>query len=248
MTRWVMRLIAANCVLFLLTLSSPAIVDKLMLVPAYILSRPWTIVSYMFLHAGFAHIFFNMLGLFFFGPQLELELGGRDFLWLYFISGMMGGVISFFFTPYTPIIGASGAVYGVMLGFAYFWPRARIFIWGIIPIEARWLVVIMTAFSLYGGFGGTGDGIAHFAHLGGFLGGYLFLKWHDRARRDSFQQQVAPSQPTAADMNRWMSIPRDKLHEVNRAELDRILDKLKTTNGKGLTSTEIDFLNRFSDR
>ncbi len=247
MTPWVIRLIIANAVMFLLTNLRPALMEFLMLVPAYALIRPWTIITYMFLHAGFGHIFFNMLGLFFFGPRLEKELGGTQFFWLYFVSGIAAALVSFVFTPFTAIVGASGAVYGVMLGFAYFWPRERIYVWGIIPVESRIMVLIMTALSLYGGFGGGGDGIAHFAHLGGFVGGFLYLKLIQRNTRAArFEKKLAPSAPTGADLERWMKIQREGLHEVNRAELDRVMGKIKTSGVGTLTPTERTFLDRFS--
>src|SRR5438105_718979 len=153
MTPWVLRLIIANLVFFFITTASPALMSLLTFVPAYILLRPWTLVTYMFLHGGMGHIFFNMLSLFFFGPRLELVLGGQRFLLLYFISGIAGALLSFVFTPFASIIGASGAVFGVMLGFAYYWPREPIYVWGIFPIQARWLVMGMTALSIYGGIG-----------------------------------------------------------------------------------------------
>src|SRR4030095_7356691 len=119
---------------------------------------------------------------FFFGSRLENRLGARAFLELYFLSGIMGGLLSLIFAPHAAIIGASGAVFGVMLGFAWFWPRDQIYIWGILPVEARWLVIITTALALFGGFSGGGGGTAHFAHLGGYLGGYLFLLLLGRRR------------------------------------------------------------------
>jgi membrane associated rhomboid family serine protease len=245
MTRWVTRLIIANAAVFLLTSASPALTEKLMFVPALVLVRPWTIVTYMFLHAGFGHIFFNMLGLFFFGPRLELELGETRFLWLYFLSGIMGAILSLFVAPHAAIVGASGAVYGVMMGFAYLWPTEPIYIYGIFPIQARWLVVIMTGLSLFGGFGGSADGTAHFAHLGGFLGGYLYLKISGRRITAAETASAIPA-PSAADLTRWQSISRDGLHEVNREELDRILSKISTSGVTSLTPTERDFLDRFS--
>ncbi len=250
LTRWVLRIIIANVLLFLLTMRSEALTELLMLVPAAIIERPWTIITYMFLHANTGHIFFNMLALFFFGPRLELELGGRNFLWLYFISGIMGGALSFFFTPHTAIVGASGAIYGVMMGFAYLWPRERIYIWGVFPVEARLLVLLMTALSLFGGFGGAEAGIAHFAHLGGFLGGFLFMKYLDKTSRSArFQAQViAPAAPDRDHMERWAKIDRERMHAVNREEFDRISSKLKTVGISGLTPEEIAFLNRFSEQ
>ncbi len=205
----------------------------------------------MFLHGGLWHLAFNMLALFFFGPRLELRLGGRNFLGLYFVSGIAGALLSLL-TPNVPIVGASGAVYGVLLGFARSWPRDQIYIWGVFPIEARWLVAIMTALSLYGGFIGRGGGVAHFAHLGGFLGGFIYLKWMDyRSPARRFRAQVnAPARRSSggdsADLKRWETIRREEMHPVNRDELDRVLEKLKTSGVASLTTDERAFLDRFS--
>jgi membrane associated rhomboid family serine protease len=252
MTPWVMRLIMANAAMFLLQLAGPGnLTNALAFVPALALTRPWTIVTYMFLHGGLGHIFFNMLSLFFFGPRLEARLGSRHFLILYFVSGIMGALLSFALAPQAGVIGASGAVFGVMLGFASFWPRDQILIWGILPVEARVMVIAMTALSLFGGFSG-GGGIAHFAHLGGFLGGWLSLRWFARnpeARK--WQQKVAPPRPReSSDLSlaRWKKIKRDSLHEVNRAELDRILDKISSQGIQSLTQSDREFLERFSTR
>ena len=154
--------------MFFLQQQAPAFADHLVLVPAQAWREPWTLVTYMFLHGGFGHIFFNMLALFFFGSRLEHRLGGARFLGLYFCSGIMGALLSLILAPHAAIIGASGAVFGVMLGYAWFWPRDQILIWGILPIEARYLIVLTTVLALFGGFvPGAGGNTAHFAHLGG---------------------------------------------------------------------------------
>ena len=247
MTPWTTRLIVANVVVYFLSTAAPELTTKFMLVPVLLLQRPWTIITYMFLHGGLMHLLFNMLGLFFFGPRLELELGSRRFLWLYFLSGIMGGALSFVFTPFSPIIGASGAIFGVFLGFAYYWPREMILVWGIFPVEARWLVIIMTALSLYGGLGGAASGIAHFAHLGGFFGGYLYLKWLDRTSRGAeFRRKLESTIPQTIDLDRLKKIRREQLHEVNREELDRIVEKINSFGPSNLTPEEIAFIDRFS--
>ena len=253
MTPWVLRLIIANVAVFFLQLTAPAITDPLVLVPALGLVRPWSFVTYMFLHGGIGHIFFNMLSLFFFGPRLEARLGGKSFLGLYFASGITGALLSIPFTPYAHIIGASGAVYGVMLGYAMFWPRDQIMIWGIVPVEARFLVLAMTALSLFGGFSPSSGGIAHFAHLGGFLGGYLFIKlMRQGSGAAKFRKQAVPLarkiESASGALDRWRRIKRDGLHEVNRDELDRILDKISAGGIGSLTAGEREFLDRFSAR
>jgi len=247
MTPWVTRLIVANVIVYIMSVAAPSLTTALMFVPALILVRPWTIITYMFLHAGLWHLLFNMLGLFFFGPRLELELGEQKFLVLYFVSGIMGAVLSFIFTPFSGIIGASGAVFGVFMGFAYYWPREQVYVWGIMPVEARWLVIIMTVLSLFGGAGIGESGIAHFAHLGGFAGGYLYLKWIKKTSRAAkYQRMAAPPAPSGNDLERWSKISRDRLHEVNRAEFDRIMQKLKLDGVENLTREEREFLDRFS--
>ena len=248
MNSWVARIILANIVLFVLTSIRPVLVQALAFAPVYVLERRWTIVTYMFVHGSFSHILFNMLALFFFGPRVEGHLGAAHFLGLYFVSGSMGAMLSFI-SPFTWIIGASGAVYGITLAFAYYWPREQIYVWGILPIEARWMVVIMTALSMYGGFGGGGDSIAHYAHLGGFAGGYLYLKiMEHNARGSRYLRQITPAPPSGSDIARWRGINRTGMHEINQAELDRILDKISKTGLPSLTAEERSFLERFSSR
>jgi membrane associated rhomboid family serine protease len=253
MTPWVTRLLFANAAVYLLSMTMPAIVSQFALIPVLGLRQPWTFITYMFLHGGLGHIFFNMLSLFFFGPRLEERLGSRSFLWLYFLSGITGGLLSLFFTPNVAIIGASGAVFGVMLGYATFWPRHQILIWGIIPVEARWMVIALTAISLYSGLGGGAGGIAHFAHLGGFLGAWIYLKvLQTRSPSRQWQKKVAVKPRIVEGANsaleRWRRISRDGLHPVNRDELDRVLDKISATGLSSLTPSERDFLERFSAR
>lgn len=251
MTPWVTRLIWANVAAFILTtFISPQLVRILWLVPALIPYRPWSVVSYMFLHGGLWHLLFNMIGLYFFGPRLEQRLGGNHFLGLYFMSGITGALLSLF-TPNVPIVGASAAVFGVLLGFARYWPRERIYIWGVIPVEARVLVIVLAAASLFFQGSGLQANVAHFAHLGGFLGGYLYLKWREyRSPARRFKRKVeAVQRPTASptdDLKRWESIPRDDLHPVNRDELDRVMSKIKSSGVGSLTPDERAFLDRFA--
>lgn len=254
MTPWVARLLFLNVVMYVLTLAVPGLGDALVFVPAFLPSRPWTLLTYMFLHGSFGHIFFNMLALYFFGPRLEARIGSRRFLGLYLASGMMGGLLSFT-SPMAGVIGASGAVYGVMFGFAHYWPRDVVHIWGVLPVEVRWLVVGMTVLSLVSGFGGAGDGIAHFAHLGGFLGAWIYLRVLDRttgARR--FRAQAVPTagrptlEPPSSTVARWSKIDREGLHPVNLEELDRVLAKIRQEGIGRLTDGEKEFLERFSQR
>jgi membrane associated rhomboid family serine protease len=250
MTRWVARLIYVTVAAFVVTFYvAPQFIPLLYLVPADIPRRPWTVITYMFLHGSWMHLIFNMLALFFFGPRLELRLGSRRFLGLYFVSGMTGALLSLA-TPHARIIGASGAVFGVLLAFARYWPREQIYIWGVVPVQARVLVAIMAVLALFGGFTGMNRGIADFAHLGGFLGGFLFIKWHEHqspGRR--FAVKAAPPPRPGGDrasLERWERIRRDELHPVNRSELDRVMEKIEKSGISSLTPDERAFLDRFA--
>ena len=255
MTPWVRRLLIANVAVFLLTASQVVDLRYLALIPGAILAQPWGVFTYMFVHGGFWHLAFNMIGLFFFGPRLEMQLGGRSFLRLYLLSGFGGAAFSFLFAQYGAVVGASGAVFGVLLGFAYFWPRERIYIWGILPVEARWLVGVLAAMSLYSGISGAGAGVAHFAHLGGFVAGYGYLRWQRRkyfqqwkpmATPKSQLQKAAAKTSEGESLRRWKSIRTDDLHELNREEVERLLEKAKDLGVRSLTSEEKAMLDRFA--
>ena len=245
MTPVVRILLFANVAAFFLQMSMPALASLFVFVPQYVLVRPWTIVTYMFLHGGFTHILFNMIVLFFFGPRVEERLGSRRFTILYFLSGISGAILSFFFSPGAAILGASGAVYGVMLAFAYFWPHVQIYIWGVLPIQARMLVIITTVITLWGGFGSRGGGIAHFAHLGGYVGAFLYLKLIER-KRGTFRKQVQAAPPEATERAAaYDRIDMSRIHEVNREEVNRILDKISAKGVGSLTAQERIFLSNF---
>jgi membrane associated rhomboid family serine protease len=248
MTPWVLRLLVANAVMYLASQVYPVLYYQLLLVPALIPVRPWSLITYMFLHGGLSHILFNMLGLYIFGSRVEMRLGRRHFIVLYLISGVVGGLLSLVFTPRAYIVGASGAVFGVAFAFAYFWPRDRIYIWGVLPVEARWLVIVYAGIDLFGGLTGAPTGVAHFAHLGGFVGAWFYLWWISRratAGRRAWQAKVtAPA--GSVDARRIDSIDVARIHPVNRDEVNRILDKIRASGLASLTSEERTFLSHFA--
>lgn len=248
MTPWVQRLLIANVVVFGVQVLAPALVEPLVFVPQAILTRPWSIVTYMFLHGGLGHLFFNMLGLFFFGARVEQRIGARDFAQLYFASGITGALLTFVLAPSHAVIGASAGVFGVMLAFALFWPKERIYIWGIIPVEAWLLVLITTALALYSGFGGSRGGVADFAHLGGYLGAWVYLQLRERfSSKRRFQQRMQQAPRVSERVVRMQ--PRDLrlegVHALTRDEVNRILDKISAQGVGSLTPEERLFLSNF---
>ena len=175
-------IIGLNVVIFLVTLFVPALIQQMALIPRMVVEqgRWWQLLTYMFAHASFSHILFNMLALFFFGIAVERVLGSREFLLFYLVCGLGAGVLSLLWyilsgSANVYLVGASGAVYAVMLAFAVFFPRAQIYVLGIIPVRAPILVLIFTAIALFSQLSGRGENIAHFTHLAGFVFSFLYL-------------------------------------------------------------------------
>ncbi len=147
----------------------------------------WQVVTYMFLHGSFSHLFFNMFALWMFGRTLEYDLGSKRFLTYYMVCGIGAGLIQMLVCLLTgsnvPTVGASGAVFGILLSFGMLHPNNVIMLmFPPIPLKAKWFVIIYGALELMYGVRG-GDSIAHFAHLGGMLWGFLLLRyWKNKGK------------------------------------------------------------------
>ena len=193
------NLVAINILMFIATLINEnfMVANFAMFYPASPFFKPWQILTHMFMHGGFWHIFFNMYSLLMFGSILERSLGPKKFLIFYFVTGLgavalhtgvewmqarvfiaNGATQAYQQLLVTPTLGASGAIYGVLIGFAMLYPQARLtLIFPPIPMTAKWLVIIFAAIELFSGINGIQDGVAHFAHLGGMLFGWLLIRW-----------------------------------------------------------------------
>jgi len=179
--------IGVNVVAFIATLLDPALSLQFGLRPADVIGKlqVWQLVSYMFIHAGPTHLLFNMLALWMFGTELERMWGTKFFTKFYFVSGVGAGLfqivlglLPFGFAAqfyYPSVVGASGAIYGVLAAYALYFPSRPIVMFLVFPVPARYAVMIMGGLSLVFAMGG-GGGVAHTAHLGGLLVGYLYLK------------------------------------------------------------------------
>jgi membrane associated rhomboid family serine protease len=257
LTPWVKRLLIANAVVFVFTwvIGPDFVFEWFSFQPTKILFRPWTPLTYMFLHGDFWHVFMNMLVLFFFGTHLESKWGSTEFIRYYLVCGLGGVALSFLFVSYS-IIGASAAVYGVMLAFAMAWPNAPIYIWGIFPVKAKWLVGIFVLITFSNALGGAGGGVAHFAHLGGFAAGFLYLKADWRA------SQAIQSIGKAARTRSFALVPREEREaatsdrrrsghagEKNTLDaVDRVLDKISAGGMASLTDQEKKLLDEVSKK
>jgi membrane associated rhomboid family serine protease len=260
LTPWVRGLLVANVVIYFLKITvftSPLLLDYFALRPDQILIRWWTPFTYMFLHDGFLHLAFNMLMLFVFGPAVEERMGGTRFAGYYLTCGLGGAVLSFgllLTTPVALVFGASGAVFGVALAFAMFWPDSPIYVFPLpVPVKAKWLVVFLAAVSLVSAVAGARDGVAHLAHLGGFLFGFIYLRGEGAIRR---QVQTARSRPRLARVvpphkpraHPEPEPPADEPPEeqVLYDEVDRVLDKISQSGLASLTPEERRLLDEVS--
>jgi membrane associated rhomboid family serine protease len=174
------NLLIANGVMFVLLLGTGGALGTLALWPLGGGFMPWQLVTYAFLHASAGHILFNMLGVYSFGADLERVWGPRRFLTYYIACAVAAGVTQLVFAAVTgavyPTVGASGAVFGLLLAFALIFPhRTVMLLFPPIPMKAPVFALVFGALELLLGVTGTQEGVAHFAHLGGMLGGFLLL-------------------------------------------------------------------------
>jgi membrane associated rhomboid family serine protease len=269
-------IITLNVVVFLLqalggSSINRTLVDWFALWPEFPLAlmQPWRVITYMFLHGGVFHLLFNMLWLWWMGRSVEETLGPRTFTVLYFGSGIGGALFDFLFANLLGInyvIGASGAVFGVMVAFAYMFPRTPIMLFLLPPIEARYVVAGLIALDVL--FLGSGDNTARIVHLGGAGVGYLLMKLHyqghDLSRIPRKMEQfwyglrsISTAQQSATQTGRsqskktmWSATVSDAevVEETDQNELDRILEKISKDGYDGLTDEEKKKLFELSNR
>jgi membrane associated rhomboid family serine protease len=175
----VIQIVAVNIIIYVVEvfLARTAFLDIFGLTPRMVVTKGyvWQLVTYMFLHGSPWHLILNMFVIWMFGTPLESVWGSNRFLNYYLICGLGGAALSFVFSFNTAVIGASGAGYGILVAYGMLFPYSEIYVWGLFPIRARTLVVFMVIIEFLSGISG-GDGIAHFAHLGGMAAGFIYLK------------------------------------------------------------------------
>jgi membrane associated rhomboid family serine protease len=259
LTPWVGRLIIANAVVLLLRMTlftSPEIVQALQFSPRTAFTHPWTFLTYMFVHAGLLHLLANMLMLYVFGTGVESRMGSRNFILFYLFCGAGAAVFSLLLAgimPTSPFIGASGAVLGVAVAFAYFWPEAELIVFPIpFPIKARTLVIGLVVLDIVASQLWPNDGVAHLAHIGGAMFGYLFFRVESFSRRRPSEparnvERVVMVQSGASEPERRTPVtplrPRRRADaDPVAAEVDRVLDKISEKGISSLTPAERRFL------
>ena len=189
----------------------------------------WTAFTYAFLHAGLLHLALNMYTLWIFGPRLEALWGARSFALFYVWCGLGGAVAHAAFGGGSPVIGASAAVYGVMLAYAMQWPKDEIYLFAVLPMRVLTLVALLVALDLFRGVMGGGD-TAYFAHLGGVAFAFLYLKKPQHMSVDQLRQRVSPAPDVGDDISPRPG-PRTSKSR-NRDEVDEIVAQSKAAVAK----------------
>lgn len=255
LTPWVRRLLAVNFGVWLLMalgiLPARLATDLFGFSVATVLTRPWSPLTYMFVHGGFMHVLFNMVGVFFFGPPLEREMGGTAFIRYYLICGVGAALTAVLLVGLigTPlVVGASGAVFGVMLAFAWKWPDAPIYIWGLLPVKAKWMVGVLGLGALWATMqAGRGGGVAHWAHLGGLVTGVVYLEYGaGLAARFRALRRRAHRRSDPGPVSREIGSRRHRPAGDDLDEVDRILDKIREEGIDALSADERAFLDEMS--
>jgi membrane associated rhomboid family serine protease len=176
-------LIVANMAMFLLMFLFPRVLDYLALTPVLVVQNQawWQVVTYMFLHGGTWHLLFNMLALYMFGVPLERHLGSAEFLLFYFVTGIGAGLATLAVNWYSGlgyirVVGASGAIFAILLAFATYFPDTRILFMFFIPMRAPVAVLVFAGIELASLLGSRNVGISHLTHLAGLLFAWLYLQ------------------------------------------------------------------------
>lgn len=274
----VKTLLLLNIAAYILDMLAPALLghDLSALLGLYYVLHPlfhiWQPLTYMFMHAGLWHLFFNMFALWMFGRIMEQTWGPKRFLIYYLVCGFgaafvqEAGQMLGFISPYAQTIGASGAVYGILLAFGMIYPEERLFIIPIpFPIKAKWFVTIYIVIELMEGLSAS-DGVAHFAHLGGmFFGALLILHWRKQAaaihssndsrgfwtrkggtrmhihfgnRNNDGGSSYNRNEHSTAQTSHSADYEYNARKQQRAAEIDRILDKVRQGGYQSLTTEE----------
>jgi len=202
----------------------------------------WQPVTYLFLHGSFAHIFFNMFALWMFGAEIENYWGTKNFVTYYFICGVGAALINLLATigNLYPTIGASGAIFGILLAFGMMFPDRYIYLYFLLPIKTKYFVAGYAVIEFISGLGnrtmGSGSDVAHFAHLGGMIIGFIYItvRRNEWSINQMFRKFSFPKKPKGPEL--WQGGRKDD--DVSEAEIDRILDKISSRGYESLTDDE----------
>ncbi|MBI5241789.1 MAG: rhomboid family intramembrane serine protease [Elusimicrobia bacterium] len=256
MSPGVKNLVLANVAVFVLSsIVGGEFVRLFGLVPRQVLQERWVWqpVTYMFVHGGFLHLFFNVFMLWMFGMAIEAQWGTREFLKYYFICGLSVALVKVAVWPQSgiPLIGASGALFGLLVAFAMLYPDSVVYLYFFLPVKASHMAILCGLIEFFSMLGQGGGRVDHFAHLTGLGVGYLYIRWWwaFKLRVKSAFSDLA-SGPVAKSRRppRQRAEPAPKPAAASMEDVDRILDKILAKGLDSLTEEEREIMRRYSDR
>ena len=265
LTPWVTRIMVANVVVLVLlqtVLTAPVIAQTFHFLPDQALRHPWTFLTYSFVHSGALHLAGNLLLLGVFGPPVERRLGGSVFLLYYIMCGVGAAAFTLGLTSFmkvAPLLGASGAILGVALAFAFLWPRSDAVLTPLpIRLSPRALVLLLAGTDLILGLW-VDDGAAHLGYLGGMAAGYVFFRLRSlsgepqkpepkKVTRRVVMAPMPVRQGGTITVARPVHARPEPREEYSVEEVNRVLDKISAFGIQSLTSEERRFLDEVSKR
>jgi membrane associated rhomboid family serine protease len=206
----------------------------------------WQPVTYMFIHGDFFHIFMNMFVLWMFGTEMESIWGSRKFLRHYFVTGIGSGIIWLIFNygnSYSVLIGASGAIYGILLAYGLMFPNRKVLIYFLFPIKVKYFVTILAAIAFVSSIDKSGSNISHLTHLSGMIVGFLYLKFPNI----KYKTSILVNRKIAESINRKSERKKANMLGLQK-KVDRLLDKVSNDGFNSLSDDEKDQLYTYSKR
>lgn len=239
----------------------PNFYDMFGLVPVHVLRDRWVWqpFSYLFVHGGLMHLLFNLFALWMFGLPVESQWGDWEFVKFFFICGLGAAAAQMALDPHsmTPIIGCSGPVYGLLVAFAMLYPDAVVYLYFFIPIKASHMAILFGLIEFFAGTAGATPGVARFAHLGGMVTGYVYIRWwwvikvKARGLWRKVTAQAVAAAPRVARRPTAQAEPQptpEERAQAQMAEVDRILDKILVSGLDSLTDEEKAIMRKYSGR
>jgi membrane associated rhomboid family serine protease len=243
-------LLIINTIVFILTELSgqkSSLFISFGLVPSMVWSqlKIWQLFTYLFIHGGFFHIFFNMFVLWMFGKDLEQEWGKKDFLVFYFICGTGAGLITTLLglNSFIPIVGASGAIYGLLVAYGFTYPNRLVYLYGLFPLKVKHMVMGLGVIAFFASLSASQSNVSHITHLSGMIIGLILIRfnlrwsgvkiWYCRYRLNNLKRKTSE---------------KNEKEKVMKQKVDEILDKLNSSGWKSLTEQEERYLKHASNK
>jgi membrane associated rhomboid family serine protease len=253
-------LIIANVAGFIVAklVGASVINDMFGLVPQHLVfdRYVWQPITYLFIHGNIWHLIFNLFALWMFGMPVEAQWGESEFLKYYFLCGLGAALTSTALGVHStvPVIGASGPVYGLLVAFAMLYPDAVVYLYFLIPVKAAHMAILFGALEFFAGATGATPGIARFAHLGGMVTGYLYIRWwwvwkiNAKSLAKGIMHRDVEEVPVRPQAKRTARMVMNDGNTDPMADVDRILDKILASGLESLTDDERELMKRYSQK